>query len=72
MVDERWQSLAAGEARGPVGPSVLLEAEPAGGSRGAPAELRLSILRLGTEHPRQEATHAANPDGLFDVSELVG
>lgn len=72
MVDERWQSLAAGEARGPIGPTVLLEAQPAGGSRGAPAELRLSLLRPGTEHPRQEATLAANPDGLFDVSELVG
>lgn len=72
LVDGRWQSLAAGEARGPLGPAVLLEAELAGGSRGAPAELRLSILRPGTEHPRQEATLAANPDGLFDVSELVG
>ena len=71
LVDERRQSLAAGDAHGAIGPTVLLEVEPAGGSRGAPTELRLALLRPGTDHPRHGATLAANPDGLFEVSDLV-
>lgn len=96
-VDERWQSLADGEARGPLAaatpdavdacgltadapggtPSataVLLEIEASGGSRRGrnPTELRLLILRPGSEPPRRTATLAANGDGLFDVTDLVG
>jgi hypothetical protein len=70
-VDDRWQSLAAGDALGPVGAAVLLEVEPAGGSRRAPTELRLATLRPGAEAPRHTATLAANGDGLFDVTNLV-
>jgi hypothetical protein len=72
-VDARWQSLAAGEARGAVGPFVLLEVEPAGGPRRAemPTELRLATLRHGTQTPRRTARLIANGDGLFDVTELV-
>ena len=33
-VDARWQSLAAGEAHGAIGPFVLLEVESTGGRRG--------------------------------------
>jgi hypothetical protein len=73
-VDDRWQSLAAGEARGAIGAAVLLEVESLGGSRrtAAPTELRLATLRPGADPPRRTATIAANGDGLFDVSELVG
>jgi hypothetical protein len=73
-VEGRWQSLAAGEARGAVGAAVLLEVEPRGGPRraAAPTELRLATLRPGAEPPRRTATIAAKGDGLFDVSELVG
>jgi hypothetical protein len=72
-VDERWQSLAAGEAREPSGPRVLLELEAAGGPRraDAPTELRLATLTPGAEQPRHTATLAANSDGLFDVTDLV-
>jgi hypothetical protein len=81
-VDERWQSLAGGDARGPLvpaadggppGAAVLLEVEPAGGPRraAAPTELRLATLRPGAEPPRHTATLAVNSDGLFDVSALV-
>jgi hypothetical protein len=72
-VDDRWQSLAAGEAREAIGAVVLLEVEPAGGPRraAAPTELRLATLRPGTEPPRHTATLAANGDGLFDVTDLV-
>jgi hypothetical protein len=73
-VDERWQSLAAGDARGAIGPLVLLEVEPSGGPRRAelPTELRLATLRPGTETPRRTARLVANSDGLFDVTDLVG
>jgi hypothetical protein len=77
-VDERWQSLAGGDARGPLvggppGGTVLLEVEPAGGpSRAAaPTELRLATLRPGAEPPRYTATLAVNSDGLLDVTDLV-
>ena len=72
-VDERWQSLAAGAARGAIGPLVLLEVEAAGGPRRAtmPTELRLATLRPGAETPRHTARLAANGDGLFDVTDLV-
>jgi hypothetical protein len=73
-VEGRWQSLADAEARGPIGVTVLLEVEPVGGPRrvAAPTELRLATLRPGAEPPRRTATIAANGDGLFDVTELVG
>jgi hypothetical protein len=73
-VDGRWQSLAEGEARGPIGAAVLLEVEPRGGPRraAAPIELRLATLRPGADPPRRTATITANGDGLFDVTELVG
>jgi hypothetical protein len=73
-VDERWQSLADGEARGAIGATVLLEVEAAGGPRraDAPTKLRLATLRPGAEPPRHTATIAANGEGLFDVSDLVG
>jgi hypothetical protein len=71
-VDDRWQSLAAGEARGAIGPSVLLEVESSGGRRGAtPTELRLDTLRPGTATPRRTARLHPNGDGLFDLTELV-
>jgi hypothetical protein len=71
-VDARWQSLAAGEARGAVGPFVLLEVESTGGRRGGiPTELRLDTLRPGTATPRRTARLHPNADGLFDVSDLV-
>jgi hypothetical protein len=72
-VDERWQLLAAGEAREASGPRVLLELETAGGPRraDAPTELRLATLTPGAEQPRRTATLAANTDGLFDVTDLV-
>jgi hypothetical protein len=70
-VDARWQSLAAGEAHGAIGPFVLLEVESSGGRRGGPTELRLDTLRPGTATPRRTARLAANDDGLFDVSDLV-
>jgi hypothetical protein len=72
-VEARWQSLADGEARGAIGATVLLEVEPVGGPRrgDAPTELRLAVLRPGTATPRRTAVLAANPDGLFDVSDLV-
>jgi hypothetical protein len=72
-VDGRWQSLAAGEARGAIGAAVLLEVEPLGGPRraAAPIQLRLATLRPGADPPRRTATIAANGDGLFDVTELV-
>ena len=55
-------------------PAVLLEVTAAGGSRRArnPTELRLATLRPGSEPPRHTATLAANGDGLFDVTDLVG
>jgi hypothetical protein len=72
-VDARWQSLADGEARGAIGPTMLLEVEPSGGGfREPPTELRLATLRPGAEPPRRTATVAANADGLFDVTDLVG
>jgi hypothetical protein len=73
-VDERWQSLAAGEARGAIGSLVLLEVEPTGGTRRAasPTGLRLETLRLGADPPRHTATLAVNADGLFDFTDLVG
>ncbi|MCW2981918.1 MAG: hypothetical protein JWO14_3645 [Solirubrobacterales bacterium] len=72
-VDARWQSLAAGEARGAIGPFVLLEVESTGGRRGAaPTELRLDTLRPGTATPRRTARLQSNADGLFDVTDLVG
>jgi hypothetical protein len=73
-VDERWQSHAAGDARAPLGPAVLLEVEASGGSRRSrnPTELRLATLRPGTEPSRHTATLTANGDGLFDVTDLVG
>jgi hypothetical protein len=72
-VDERWQSLAAGDAREAIGPLVLLEVEPLGGHRraAAPTVLRLATLRPGAEPPRHTATLAVNNDGLFDISDLV-
>jgi hypothetical protein len=71
-VDARWQSLAAGEARGAIGTFVLLEVESIGGRRGAtPTELRLDTLRPGTATPRRTARLHPNGDGLFDVTELV-
>jgi hypothetical protein len=71
-VDARWQSLAAGEARGAIGPFVLLEVESTGGHRGAtPTELRLDTLRPGTATPRRTARLQPNGDGLFDVTDLV-
>jgi hypothetical protein len=71
-VDARWQSLAAGEARGAIGPFVLLEVESTGGRRGAiPTELRLDTLRPGTATPRRTARLQPNGDGLFDVTDLV-
>jgi hypothetical protein len=71
-VDARWQSLAAGEARGAIGPFVLLEVESIGGRRGAtPTELRLDTLRPGTATPRRTARLHPNGDGLFDVTDLV-
>jgi hypothetical protein len=72
-VDARWQSLAAGEARGAIGPFVLLEVESTGGRRGGtPTELRLDTLRPGTATPRRTARLRPNGDGLFDVTDLVG
>jgi hypothetical protein len=72
-VDARWQSLAAGEARGAIGPFVLLEVESTGGRRGGtPTELRLDTLRPGTATPRRTARLHPNGDGLFDVTDLVG
>jgi hypothetical protein len=72
-VDARWQSLAAGEARGAIGPFVLLEIESTGDRRGGtPAELRLDTLRPGTATPRRTARLHPNGDGLFDVTDLVG
>jgi hypothetical protein len=80
-VDERWQSLAAGDAHAPTlaiasdepGAAVLLEVEPAGGPRRAPSptELRIATLRPGAEPPRHTATLTVNGDGLFDVTDLV-
>jgi hypothetical protein len=71
-VDARWQSLAAGDARGAIGPFVLLEVESTGGRRGAtPTELRLDTLRPGTATPRRTARLQPNGDGLFDVTDLV-
>jgi hypothetical protein len=80
-VDERWQSLAAGDAHAPLGPggadaspgAVLLEVETVGGSRraAAPTEMRVETLRPGTDPPRHTATLAANGDGLFDVTDLL-
>ena len=72
-VDERWQSLAAGAAREPSGPRVLLELETAGGPRraAAPTELRIATLIPGAEQPRQTATLAVNGDGLFDITALT-
>jgi hypothetical protein len=73
QVDERWSALAAGDARAPLGPAVLLEVETTGGSRRArtPTDLRLTTLRPGTEPPRHTATLTADGDGLFDVTEFV-
>jgi hypothetical protein len=71
-VDARWQSLAAGDARGTIGPFVLLEVESTGGRRGAtPTELRLDTLRPGTATPRRTARLQPNGDGLFEVTDLV-
>jgi hypothetical protein len=72
-VDERWQALAAGDARGPRAGVVLLEVEPLGGPSRAemPTELRLATLRPGADPPRHTATLAVNNDGLFDVTDLV-
>jgi hypothetical protein len=72
-VDERWQLLAAGEAREASGPRVLLELQTAGGPRraDAPTELRLATLTPGAEQLRRTDTLAANTDGLFDVTDLV-
>ena len=72
-VDERWQSLAAGDARAPLGAAVLLEVEAGGGSRRSrnPTEVRLLTLRPGSESPRHTATIAADGDGLFDIRDLV-
>jgi hypothetical protein len=71
-VDARWQSLAAGEARGAIGPFVLLEVESTGGRHGSiPTELRLDTLRPGTATPRRTARLQPNADGLFDVTDLV-
>jgi hypothetical protein len=70
-VDARWQSLAAGEAHGAIGPFVLLEVESTGGRRGTPNELRLDTLRPGTATPRRTARLHPNGDGLFDVTDLV-
>lgn len=70
-VDDRWQALAAGEARGAIGATVLLEVEPSGGRREPPTELRLATLRPGAEPPRRTTTLAANTDGLFDISDFV-
>jgi hypothetical protein len=80
-VDERWQSLAAGDAHAPAvaaapeegGTTVLLEVEPAGGPRRAPSptELRIATLRPGAEPPRHTTTLTINADALFDVTDLV-
>jgi hypothetical protein len=72
-VDERWGSMASGDAHGPRGGTVLLEVEPLGGPRRAatPTELRLATLRPGADPPRHTATLAVNNDGLFDVTDLV-
>jgi hypothetical protein len=72
-VDARWQSLADGEAHAPLGDAILLEVEPLGGPRrtAAPTELRLTVLRPGNATPRRTATLTANPDGLFDVTDLL-
>jgi hypothetical protein len=77
-VDQRWQSLAAGDAHAPAvdaasAATVLLEVEAAGGPRRAPSptELRVATLRPGVEAPRHTATLAVNGDGLFDVTDLV-
>ena len=71
-VDARWQSLAAGEARGAIGPLlVLLEVESTGGRRDTPNELRLDTLRPGSATPRRTARLQPNGDGLFDVTDLV-
>jgi hypothetical protein len=72
-VDERWQSLASGDARGPVGSLVMLEVEASGGPRRAdsPTELRLATLRPGTDPPRHTAALTVNNDGLFDLTDFV-
>jgi hypothetical protein len=72
-VDERWQALAAGEARGPLGALLLLEVETSGGPRRAtvPTELRLATLRPGADPPRHTAAVTVNNDGLFDITALT-
>jgi hypothetical protein len=85
VVDERWQSLADGEGRGPIGPATLLAvvltgamggkgrprgaAGPASGAAGS--ELGVTTLRAGPGQARRTATVRANADGLFDVTDLL-
>lgn len=69
----RWDSLASGEAAGPVGDSILLSVELQHWVRNlrGSASLEIAVLRPGEKGPERTVEIAANDDGLFDVTDLV-
>ncbi|HEY0280278.1 MAG TPA: hypothetical protein VGC32_18590 [Solirubrobacterales bacterium] len=73
LVVARWDSLASGEAAGPVGDSILLSVELQHWVRNVrgSASMKVAVLRPGERVPERKLEIAANDDGLFDVSELV-
>jgi hypothetical protein len=73
LVSARWDALAAGEAAGPVGDSILLDIYVEHWARTVhrPARMQVKLLRLDEKEQEQTVELAANADGLFDVSGLV-
>jgi hypothetical protein len=74
LVRSRWEALAAGEAAGPVGDSILLDIQLEHWVRNLRGSARMRFMLLRPRDKQQERTVevAANADDLYDVSALVG
>jgi hypothetical protein len=73
LVRARWDALAAGEARNPVGEMILLDIELEHWVRTArrPGRMQIKLLRPGAKKPEETKSLTANGDRLFDVTDLV-
>jgi hypothetical protein len=73
QVRSRWEALASGDARGPVGSTILLDLRLEHWIRNlrGSAGLRAELLRPQEKEKRRKIEWVVNDDGLFDVSDLV-
>jgi hypothetical protein len=74
LAQARWDALAAGEASGAVGDSILLDVHLEHWVRNVrgSASLRIKLLEPREKEQERAIDLTANDHGLFDVSELVG